>query len=584
MHDIPKGGSFLLETIALQNVFTPEDFTDEHKMIHRTALGFITDKVIAQMDDLEEKKEGLNKELIMQAGELGLLGTDVPEEYEGFAMDKISTSIIAECMGRAGGFAMTHGGQTGIGQLPIVYFGTHKQKLRYLPGIVSGEIATAYALTEPGAGSDALAAKTWAVLSQDGTHYILNGTKQFITNAGFADIFIVFAKIDRQKFTGFIVDADSEGLSTGPEEHKMGIKGSSTRTLILEDVKVPVENVLFEIGKGHIIAFNILNMGRYKLGSNAVGNCKYAIELAAQFANDRQQFGKSISQFGLIKEKFAEMATRTYVAESMVYRIGGLLEGMMNSLDISGPDGGQVVANGIEEYAMECSMSKVFATEVQGYVMDEGVQIHGGYGVTSEYPIERLYRDCRVYRIFEGTNEINRTVITSTLIRRGLNGQIPLKENIAEVQTRIAGGVSTRDTEGDLVQAAKDILLFVLGAALDKYEKNILKYQEIVGKIADMAILTFGMESAWLRAQKAVTVNGKESARIKLNMATVFINTAINTVYNIAQEVVASLEEGEKLVKRLYELQELCKYTPSNTINIRQEIASDVTTAAKYIV
>lgn len=584
MHNLPKGGNFLFEQTAPQDVFTPEDFTDEHRMIYRTALGFVNDRVLTQMDDLEAKKEGLNKQLLLEAGELGLLGTDVPEQYDGYAMDKISTCIIAECMGWAGGFAMTHGGQTGIGQLPIVYFGTHEQKLKYLPGIVSGETGTAYALTEPGAGSDALSAKTWAVLSSDGKHYILNGTKQFITNSAFADIFIVFAKIDREKFTGFIVDADSEGLSTGPEEHKMGIKGSSTRTLILEDVKVPVENVLYEIGKGHVIAFNILNMGRYKLAGNATGNCKQAIELAAQFAVDRKQFGQSISEFGLIKEKFAEMAARTYVAESMVYRTGGLLDGMMHILDLSGSDAGQVVARGIEEYALECSMNKVFATEVQGYVMDEGVQIHGGYGVTADYPIERLYRDCRVYRIFEGTNEINRTVITSTLVRRGLSGQVPLKEAVAKVREQLQKGVPTRKDDGDLVQAARDILLYTLGAALQKYDKNLLKYQEIVGKIADMCMITFGMESAWLRAQKALINNGQEAARLKLCMAKLFANSAIGTMLNLAGEVLAAVDEGEKLAQELADSQKMCQYIPADTIALRQEIGAAVTSAVKYMV
>ncbi|HWP95555.1 MAG TPA: acyl-CoA dehydrogenase family protein [Syntrophomonadaceae bacterium] len=584
MYDLPKGGSFLFNQTDPMDVFTPEDFTDEHKMIYRTALGFVNDKVLTVMDDLEDKKEGLNKELLLAAGELGLLGTDVPEEYDGYAMDKISTCIIAECMGRAGGFAMTHGGQTGIGQLPIVYFGNHEQKLKYLPGIVSGEKGTAYALTEPGAGSDALAAKAWAVLSPDGKDYILNGTKQFITNSAFADLFIVFAKIDREKFTGFIVDANSKGLSTGPEEHKMGIKGSSTRTLIMEDVKVSVENVLFEIGKGHVIAFNILNMGRFKLAGNATGNCKQAIELAAQFAVDRKQFGQSICEFGLIKEKLAEMATRTYITESMVYRTGGLLDGMMHSLNISGPDGGQLAAKGIEEYAMECSMNKVFGTEVQGYVMDEGVQIHGGYGVTSEYPIERLYRDCRVYRIFEGTNEINRTVATSTLVRRGLNGQISLREAVAKVQAQLAAGIPFRADQAALVQAAKDITLFTLSAALQKHDKNILQYQEIVGKLADMCMATFGMESGWLRAQKAAARDGQESAQLKLNMATIFINTAIGNVFNWAKEVLAAVAKGDELTSLYADLHKLLQYIPTNTITLRREVAAAITSAMKYVV
>lgn len=584
MKDLPKGGSFLLSQTDPADIFTPEDFTDEHKMIFRTALGYVNDKVLPVMDDLENKKEGLNKELLLGCGELGLLGLEVPEEYEGYYLDKISTCIVCECMGRAGGFCMTYDGQTGIGQLPIVYFGTHEQKLKYLPGIVSGEIPAAYALTEPGAGSDALSAKAWAVLSPDGKYYILNGTKQFITNSAFAEIFIVFAKIDREKFTGFIVDANSEGLSTGPEEHKMGIRSSSTRTLILEDVKVPVENVLYEIGKGHVIAFNVLNMGRFKLAANAVGNCKQAIELSAQFAVDRKQFGQSISEFGLIKEKFAEMAAKTYVAESNVYRTGGMLEDLMHTLDLSGPDAGQVVAKAIEEYAIECSINKVSATEIQAYVMDEGVQIHGGYGVTSEYPIERLYRDCRVYRIFEGTNEINRTVTTNTFFRRGLKGDIPLKEAIAQNQAMIAAGVPIRNGEGDLVQAAKDITLFTIGAGINTLGNDLLKNQEIVGKFADMLMAAFSMESSWLRAQKAVARDGEDGAKYKINMAAIYINSAIVNVYNWAREILAGVAEGETLNNLLSDLQKLLQYTPKNLIALRREIAGAVSSAVKYVV
>jgi alkylation response protein AidB-like acyl-CoA dehydrogenase len=584
MENLPKGGSFLFSRTDLSDIFTPEDFSTEHKMIYRTALGFVNDKVLTVMDELEAKKEGLNQELLMAAGELGLLGTEVPEEYEGYAMDKISTSIVCECMGRAGGFAMTHGGQTGIGQLPIVYFGSHEQKLKYLPSIVTGEKVTAYALTEPGAGSDALSAKTWAVLSPDREYYILNGTKQFITNSAFADLFIVFAKIDREKFTGFIVDANSEGLSTGPEEHKMGIKGSSTRTLILEDVKVPVENVLFEIGKGHVIAFNILNMGRYKLAANAVGNCKYAIELAAQFAVDRKQFGKSIAEFGLIKEKLAEMAARTYAAESNLYRTGGLLEDLMHTLDISGPDGGQVAARGIEEYAMECSMNKVSATEIQGYVMDEGVQIHGGYGVTADYPIERLYRDCRVYRIFEGTNEINRTVITNTFFRRALKGDLPLREAVDQIQNKLADGVPVRKDEADLVQAAKDITIFIIGQAINKNGADILKNQEVVGKLADIFMAVFSMESAWLRARKAVLKDGVDAAGMKVKMANIYIYSAIDQVYMWAKEILAAVAEKEELDQLLLHMQQFLQYTPANTIALRREVADAVSSMIKYVV
>ncbi len=584
MTDLPKGGSFLLSQTNPQEVFTPEDFTEEHKMIFRTALGFVADNILAGIEELESQKEGMIRELLEAAGELGLLGADVPEEYDGMEMDKISSSIIAECMGRAGSFAMTHGGQTGIGSLPIVFFGNREQKQKYLPGIVSAEKIGAYALTEPGSGSDALAAKTKAVLSPDGKYYILNGTKQFITNAGMADVFIVYAKVDGDKFTAFIVDGDSEGLATGPEEKKMGIKGSSTRTLILEDVKVPVENLLFEIGRGHVVAFNILNMGRYKLAANAVGNAKFALELAATYANDRKQFNTPIANFGLIKEKLAEMAIKTYVAESMVYRTGGLLENMLGSLDTSGDDGGQVAAKGIEEYALECSINKVFATEVQAYAVDEGVQIHGGYGFISEYPIERLYRDARIYRIFEGTNEINRNLIPVTLLRRAAKGDLAIQEAVEKLQAALQAGVPAREGEAGLVQAAKDIFLLAMGAGLRKYGEGLQKHQEILGRLADLAIEAFALESAWLRAQKAALKEGEAKAKLKLTMAKAYINSSIGRLELVARETLAAVTEGEELTTALDNLQKLSRYTPRNTVVLRQEIAAAISAAGKYVV
>ena len=584
MSNLPKGGSFLLGKTDAQHVFTPEDFTEEHKMIFRTATGFVADNILTGIEELESQKEGMIRELLEAAGELGLLGADVPEEYDGMDMDKISSSIIAECMGRAGSFAMTQGGQTGIGSLPIVFFGNPQQKKKYLPGIVSAEKIGAYALTEPGSGSDALSAKTKAVLSADGTYYTLNGTKQFITNAGMADVFIVYAKVDGDKFTAFIVDGDSKGLSTGPEEKKMGIKGSSTRTLILEDVQVPSENLLYEIGKGHVVAFNILNMGRYKLAANSVGNAKYALELSATYANDRKQFNTPIANFGLIKEKLAEMAIKTYVAESMVYRTGGLLENMMGSLDTSGADGGQVAAKGIEEYALECSINKVFATEMLAYAVDEGVQIHGGYGFISEYPIERLYRDARIYRIFEGTNEINRNLIPVTLLRRAAKGDLALREEIEKLQAKLKVGIPAREGEAGLVQAAKDIFLLAVSAGLQKYGEGLQKHQEVLGRLADLATEAFAMESAWLRAEKAVANEGEAKAKLKVSMAKAYVNSNISRLELIAKETLAALAEGEELKILLDNLQKLSQYIPKNTIALRQEIAAAISAAGKYVV
>lgn len=583
MSNLPKGGGYLIEQTNLQDIFTPEDFTEEHKMIFRTTGGFVTDNVLTQIEELEAKKEGLIRELLEAAGELGLLGAEVPEEYDGMEMDKISTTIIAECMGKAGSFAMTQGGQVGIGSLPIVFFGTEAQKEKYLPGIVSGEKIAAYALTEPGAGSDAMAIKTKAVLSPDGKHYIINGTKQFITSASEADVLIVYAKVDGDKFTAFIVDGGSEGLSTGPEEKKMGIKGSSTTTVIMEDLKVSVENVLFEIGRGHIVAFNILNMGRYKLAANSVGNAKYALELATAYANDRKQFNTPIANFGLIKEKLAEMAIKIYVTESMVYRTGGLLENMLGSLDTSGENGGQIAAKGIEEYALECSINKIFATEALGYIVDEGVQIHGGYGFTSEYPIERLYRDARIYRIFEGTNEINRTLIPITMLRRAAKGDLPLTEAVEKLKAQIKAGVSVRVGEEGVVQAAKDIFLLTINAGIQKYGDSLQKEQEVLGRLADLAIQAFAMESAWLRAQKAVEKQGQANARFKVNIAKAFIYSTIGKLELIARETLAALAEGEDLAKLLLDLEALTQYNNENTIVLKQEIAAAVSAEGKYV-
>jgi alkylation response protein AidB-like acyl-CoA dehydrogenase len=584
MSNLPRGGSFLLSETNPQAVFTPEDFSLEHKMLYRTAMGFVTDSILPVMDELEDKKEGLNRQLMLEAGDLGLNGADIAEEYGGLPMDKISTTIIAECMGRSGSFAMTQGGQTGIGSMPIVMFGNHDQKLKYLPGIASGEKIGAYALTEPGAGSDAMSAKTRADLTPDGRYYVLNGTKQFITNSAFADLFIVYAKIDGDKYTAFIVDADSEGLSLGPEEKKMGIKGSSTMAVIFEDVKVPVENQLFEIGRGHIVAFNILNLGRYKLSANALGGSKYALELSATYANERKQFGTAIANFGLIKEKLAEMAIKTYVTESMVYRTGGLLDGILHDIDTLGENSGQAAAKGIEEYALECSMNKIFATEALAYAVDEGVQIHGGYGFISEYPIERLYRDSRIYRIFEGTNEINRTIIPTTLLRRAAKGDLPLQEAIVKLKEEIAEGNILREGEAGLVQAAKDIFLLTMDAGMQRYGKDLQKQQEIIGRLADLATQAFAMESAWLRAQKAVTNEGEAKASLKLSMASAYISSTIGRLEYTAKETLTALAENQELALLLENLRRLTNYTPLNTMALREKIAAAVSENGKYTV
>jgi alkylation response protein AidB-like acyl-CoA dehydrogenase len=582
MSNLPKGASFLFQATDPQSIFTCEDFTEEHRMIATTCQRFIEEKVFAQMEDLEHKKEGLMREVLVAAGELGLLGADVPEEYGGMALDEISSTIIAEKVGYAGAFGVAHGGQVGIGSLPIVYFGNTDQKAKYLPELVTGEKIAAYALTEPGAGSDALSAKTKAVLSSDGKYYTLNGAKQFITNAGMADVFIVYAKIDGEKFTAFIVDGDSEGLTTGSEEKKMGLKGSSTRCVYFDDVKVPVENMLFEPGRGHVVAFNILNIGRHKVGTNGLGSAKLAIDLAAAYANERKQFKVPIAEFGMIKEKLAEMSSRAYAAESMVYRTGGLLNDNLHGIDLMAPDCGQVAGKRIEEYVVECSLGKVFASEVQAYVVDEGVQIHGGYGFVSEYPIERLYRDARITRIFEGTNEINRNLIPTTLIRRASKGDVPLKDGIAALKARM-GEISERKSIDDLVQAAKDAALYMFGAVLDKFGDSALKQQEVLGRLADMLIWTYGMESALLRAKKSAAA-GSSSANHKLNMATLFGYTSIQKLVVTAKEICAALASGDDLAAMLADVAKLTEHMPIDIIALRREIAAQISAAGKYVV
>ncbi|MEH6853221.1 acyl-CoA dehydrogenase family protein, partial [Priestia megaterium] len=470
-----KGGSFLIEEGDASRVYTPEDYTSEQKMIAKTTDEFVENEVLPQVEYLEKHEFDRSVKLLKQAGELGLLGADVPEEYGGLGLDKITSALIAEKMSRAGGFSITHGAHVGIGSLPIVLFGTEEQKQAYLPALAVGEKIAAYALTEPGSGSDALGARTTARLNAEGTHYVLNGEKQWITNAGFADVFVVYAKIDGDKFSAFIVERQFPGVSVGPEEKKMGIKSSSTRTLILEDALVPKENVLGEIGKGHVIAFNILNIGRYKLGVGAVGAGKRALEITSQYVNQRQQFKTPIAKFSLTQEKLATMASKLYATESSVYRTVGLFEDHMGQLSEEQQKDGKQIAASIAEYAIECSLNKVFATESLDYIVDEGVQLHGGYGFMSEYEIERLYRDSRINRIFEGTNEINRLLVPGTYLRKALKGELPLLQKAQTLQEELMMlmpqevGNEPLDQEKMLVQNGKKIALLLLGLAAQKY-------------------------------------------------------------------------------------------------------------------
>src|ERR1700722_523029 len=512
---IPKtkilGGSFLLEERQPSEVFTPEDFSEQQRMIAQTTEEFATNEILPHAEKIEHKDYAISRDLLKKAGDLGLSGVEVPEAYGGLEMDKVTAAVIADHMAKYAGFATTWGAHSGIGLLPIVYFGTPEQKKKYLPRLAAGEIVGAYALSEATSGSDALNCRARAVLSENGKHYILNGEKMWITNAGFADLFTVFAKIDGEKFSAFLVERTFPGFSTGAEEHKMGIRGSSTCPVILNDCKVPVENLLGEIGKGHVIAFNILNIGRFKLGAMCVGGARVSIESAVGYAKQRKAFGKTIGDFGLVREKIANMATLIYVGESLVYRTVGMMDALLSQIDGASPDASRDQRKAIEEYAVECSILKVWGSEMIDYVVDETLQIYAGYGFVEEYPAERAYRDARINRIFEGTNEINRLIITGFLLKRAMSGQLPLMPAIKKLMDEVLSGPSTgEEIEGPLaeerkvVAQAKKLGLFVAGAATQKYMAAIQDQQEVMGAIADMTIEIFAMESAVLRAQKMV--------------------------------------------------------------------------------
>jgi alkylation response protein AidB-like acyl-CoA dehydrogenase len=571
-------------------VYTPEDFTDEHKMIAKTAADYIDKEVLKEVEHLENHEFDRSVKLLKKAGDLGLLGGDIPEEYGGLDLDKISSALVAEKFSKAGGFSITHGAHVGIGSLPIVLFGTEQQKQTYLPELASGDKIAAYALTEPGSGSDALGAKTTARLNEEGTHYLLNGEKQWITNAGFADLFIVYAKVDGEHFTAFIVERTAEGVSTGPEEKKMGIKSSSTRTLILEDTRVPKENVLGEIGRGHIIAFNILNIGRYKLGVGAIGASKHAFELAVKYTNERKQFKTKISQFSLTKEKLATMAAKIYATESSVYRTVGLFEERMGSLnEEERKDGGKVAAS-IAEYAIECSLNKFFGTEVLDYVVDEGLQLHGGYGFMEEYEISRLYQDSRINRIFEGTNEINRLLVPATYLRKGVKGELPLFEKAQALQeemmmTRaVEAGEGLLNQEENLVKNGKKIALLILGLIAQKYGKKAAEEQEILANAADIISEVYAMESVLLRTQKAVRATGEEKNQLKVRYTEIFCQEAFQKIEHHAKETLSYVEEGDSLRMMLSALRKFTKYIPKNMIAKKREVAEVLIEQEEFIV
>ena len=592
---VPKskisGGSFLLEERTPDEVFTPEDFTEQHQLIGQTAEEFATNEIVPNIEKMEHKDFSVTRELLKKAGELGLSGVEIPEAYGGLEMDKVTAAVIADHIAKYAGFATTWGGHTGIGTLPIVYFGTEEQKKKYLPRLAAGEIVGAYALSEASSGSDALNCRARAELSKDGKHYILNGEKMWITNAGFADLFTVFAKVDGEKFTAYLVEKSFPGFSIGAEEHKMGIRGSSTCPIILNDCKVPAENVLGEIGKGHVIAFNILNVGRFKLGAMCVGGARVALENSVAYAKQRKAFGKVIADFGLVREKLANMAALIYVGESLVYRTVGMMDVALNEIDKSAVDAAKETRKAIEEYAVECSIIKVWGSEMVDYVVDETVQIYGGYGFVEEYPAERAYRDARINRIFEGTNEINRLIITGFLLKRAMSGQLPLMPAIKKLMDEVLAGPSSGEEidgplaeERKLVLQAKKLGLFAAGAATQKYMQAIQDQQEIMGAIADMVIESYAMESAVLRAQKIASSQGGSAAALPIAMTRVYLSQAMERIEAAARKIIAAVADGDMLRTQLAILRRLAKYEPFNTIELRQQIAAKVIERGKYVI
>jgi alkylation response protein AidB-like acyl-CoA dehydrogenase len=579
-----KGGEFLIAETA--EIFTPEDLTEEHKMIGETTRDFVDSEVRPNLEAMEGHAWEVARELITKAGGLGLLGATIPDEYGGLGLDQTTGVVIAEMIGRGGGFGTTFGAQTSIGVLPILYFGSEELKQKWIPKIVSGEVIAAYCLTESGSGSDALGAKTNAKLNDDGTGYTLNGEKMFISNGGFADMFIVFAKVDgeKEKFSAFVTER-SENCRPGAEEHKMGIRSSSTTPLILADCEIPAANLLGNVGDGAKIAFNILNVGRLKLGASVTGGAKLAIHDAVRYANERRQFGMPISSFGAIKHKLAEMAIRTWISESITYRTVGMIDALIGD----GADTDKKMQS-IEEYAVESSINKVACSEALDYVVDEMVQIYGGYGYSADYPAEKAYRDSRINRIFEGTNEINRLLIPGQLMKRAMKGKLgiipaamALQDEILNPQMSFDDDNGLLSAEAKLAQNAKKIALMVLGTAAQKYMLALADQQEILLNCADIIMDAYQMETAVLRAKKSAEASGDDAAARSVDIASVFCNDAIQRIDMNARNTIAAMAEGDEGRMLLTALKRFTKNnSPVNTIAARQRIADVLIEANTY--
>ncbi len=583
-----KGGSFLLESPQPGDVFTPADLTDDQRLIGQTAEEFVLKEVLPLAKDLENKKPGLMAELVKKGGEVGLMGGGVPEEFGGAGLDKISTTVLTEKLSIYGGFAVTHGAHAGIGTLPIVYFGTDAQKKKYLPKLATGEWIGAYCLSEPQAGSDAQNSLTRAELNKEGTHYILNGQKMWITNGGFADVYIVFAKIDGEKFTAFIVERTFPGFKPGNEEHKMGIHGSSTTPIFLEHCKVPKENLLHEIGRGHIVAFNILNAGRFTLGASCVGGSKHMLMTASKYSKERKAFGKQIGDFGLMKEKLAEMAIQIFAVESMVYRSAGNIEAAMAAASGSG-DKIQNTMKVLEEYAIESSIAKVYGSEMLDFVVDEAVQIFGGYGFHEDYPVCRAYRDSRINRIFEGTNEINRMLIIQMLMKRAMGGQLPLIPAAMKLADEILAGPSFEEasegvlaSESRVVANSKKMFLQAAGGAVQKFREKLADEQELIGALSNVVMEIYAMESCLLRAQKAAAAKGESASQTMIDAARVLINDAAERLEHETKRAIAAIHEGDMLTTQMAVLKRFAKRAPVDTIALRRRVAAAVQSQDRY--
>ncbi len=585
-----KGGSFLTEERDPQDVYTPEDLSEEHRQIAKTAIDFTQNEVMPVAAEIEAKNFEVTKGLLRKAGELGLMCVDIPEAYGGLEMDKVTSALIAESISKLASFSVAFSAHVGIGTLPIVWYGTEEQKRKYLPKLATGEWIGAYALSESSSGSDAMNCRTRAVLSPDRKHYILNGEKMWITNAGFADLYTVFAKVDGEKFSAFLIERHTPGFSIGAEEHKLGIRGSSTCPLILADCQVPVENLLGEVGKGHHIAFNILNIGRFKLGAACVGGARNSLQDGIGYAKERKAFGKAIAEFGLIQEKLAESAAGIYAGESMVYRTIGMIDAALADVDTKGAgEASREIQKRIEEYAVECSILKVWASEMLDMVVDHVLQIYAGYGYVEEYPAERAYRDSRINRIFEGTNEINRLIITGFLMKRAAAGQLPLLGAIKKLMDEVMAGPSAAEeregplnAEHQLLANSKKLALFAAGAASQKYMMGLGDQQEVMGALADCIMEVFAMESSILRAEKLIAAKGVGAAKQAIALTRYYAAKAAQTVEFSSRKVISTVAEGDMLRTQMAILRRLAKHEPADTIGLGRQIAKHVLAAGRY--